>query len=153
MLHFPGFFIPFTYIPDLAEDYGMTSQQSAMLISIIGILNTVSRVVVGWVADRPWADALILNSVALVIGGASTMFVPYYASFGLMATYSIVFGIAIGMSSINSWLKGNWYIQVRGIFVPVWKRGLLYKERIFIPFEQFLPPITQTLFQKRIAVQ
>ena len=102
ILHFPGFFIPFTYIPDLAEDYGMTSQQSAMLISIIGILNTVSRVIVGWVADRPWADALILNSVALVIGGASTMFVPYYASFGLMATYSIVFGIAIGMSSMNS---------------------------------------------------
>ena len=74
----------------------MTSQQSALLISIIGILNTVSRVLVGWVADRPWADALLLNSVALVIGGVSTMFVPYYSNFGTMATYSVVFGVAIG---------------------------------------------------------
>ena len=96
---FSGFFIPFTYLPDLAEDYGMTSQQSALLISIIGILNTVSRVLVGWVADRPWADALLLNSVALVIGGVSTMFVPYYSNFGTMATYSVVFGVAIGRQS------------------------------------------------------
>ena len=75
----------------------MTSQESALLISIIGILNTVARVLVGWLADRPWADALILNSVALVVGGVSTMFVPYYGSFGVMATYSVVFGVAIGM--------------------------------------------------------
>ena len=74
----------------------MTSQESALLISIIGILNTVARVLVGWVADRPWADALILNSVALVVGGVTTMFVPYYGSFGIMATYSVVFGVAIG---------------------------------------------------------
>lgn len=92
-----GFYIPFTYIPDLVEDYGMTSQQSALLISIIGILNTVARVMVGWIADRPWADALILNSIALVVGGISTMFVPYFSSFGLMATYSVVFGVAIAV--------------------------------------------------------
>ena len=74
----------------------MTPQQSALLLSIIGIFNTVSRVLVGWVADRPWADVLILNSVALVMGGVSTMFVPYYSSFGIMAVYSAVFGVAIG---------------------------------------------------------
>ena len=56
----------------------------------------MSRVLVGWVADRPWADALLLNSVALVIGGVSTMFVPYYSNFGIMAVYSAVFGVAIG---------------------------------------------------------
>ena len=93
---FSGFYIPFTYLPDLAIDYGMTPQQSAHLISIIGIFNTVSRVIVGWIADRPWADALILNSLALVMGGVSTMFVPYYNSFSIMAVYSAVFGVAIG---------------------------------------------------------
>ena len=95
-LFISGFYIPFTYIPDFAEDCGMTSQQSALIISIIGILNTVARVMVGWIADRPWADALILNSVALVVGGVSTMFVPYFVNFGLMATYAVVFGVAIG---------------------------------------------------------
>ena len=93
---FPGFFIPFTYIPDLAADFGMTNQQGAMLISIIGILNTGARVFVGWLADRPWADALLINSVALVIGGGTTMFVPLYSQFSIMATYCVVFGICIG---------------------------------------------------------
>ena len=75
----------------------MTPQQGALLISIIGILNTVSRVLVGWTADRSWADALVLNNVALVIGGLATMFVPYYTKFGIMATYSVVFGSTIGV--------------------------------------------------------
>ena len=74
----------------------MTSQQGALLISIIGILNTVARVGVGWIADRSWADALMINSVAVVVGGATTMFVPYYESFGLLATYCVIFGVAAG---------------------------------------------------------
>ncbi|WAR04260.1 MT12B-like protein [Mya arenaria] len=92
-----GFFIPFTFIPDLMVDVGMTSEQGAMIIAIIGILNTVARVFVGWLADRPWADALIINSVALVIGGVSTMFVPMYVVFSGMATYAVVFGISIAV--------------------------------------------------------
>lgn len=96
VVNISGFYIPFTYLPDLAVGYGMTSRQSALLISIISILNTVARVVVGWVADRPWADALILNSVALLVGGVTTMFVPYYGSFSVMGTYCAVFGVAIG---------------------------------------------------------
>ncbi|XP_045207943.2 monocarboxylate transporter 3-like [Mercenaria mercenaria] len=92
-----GFFIPFTYIPDLADEFGMTSQQGAMLISIIGILNTVARVLVGWLADRPWADPLKINSVALLIGGVATMFVPYYSHYGAMSTYCVVFGISIAV--------------------------------------------------------
>jgi len=67
-----------------------------MLISIIGILNTGARVLVGWLADRPWADALLINSVALVIGGGATMFVPKYSDYSILATYCVVFGICIG---------------------------------------------------------
>ena len=74
----------------------MSPQQAAMLISIIGILNTGARVLVGWLADRPWADALLINSVALVIGGGATMFVPKYSDYSILATYCVVFGICIG---------------------------------------------------------
>ena len=81
---------------------GLTLQQGAMLISIIGILNVVARIGVGWVADRPWADALIINSVALLVGGVSTIFVPMYSSFGLLATYLAVFGTCIGNTYVAS---------------------------------------------------
>ncbi|WAR27765.1 MOT12-like protein [Mya arenaria] len=93
-----GFFIPLTYIPDLVNDLGMTSKQGAMIISTIGITNTVVRVFIGWLADRPWADAILINSVTLVIGGVTTMFVPMYAVFSGMATYAIVFGITVFVS-------------------------------------------------------
>ena len=92
-----GFFIPFTFIPDLVVDSDMTSKEGAILISIIGALNTVGRVLVGWVCDRSWSDAVVINSAAVVVGGAATMFVPYYGSFGLLATYSVVFGLAAGL--------------------------------------------------------
>jgi len=67
-----------------------------MLISIIGILNTGARVLVGWLADRPWVDALLINSVALVIGGGATMFVPKYSDYSVISTYCAVFGFSIG---------------------------------------------------------
>ena len=75
---------------------GMTSKQGALLISIIGIANTAARVAVGFVADRPWANAVYINSISLLIGGAATMFVPFYETFGIMSAYSVIFGIAIG---------------------------------------------------------
>ncbi|XP_052785306.1 monocarboxylate transporter 12-like isoform X3 [Mya arenaria] len=92
-----GSFIPFIYIPDLLNDKGMTSLQGAMIIAIIGITNTVVRVFVGWLADRPWADAIIIKGVALVIGGVATMFAPMYTVFSGMVTYAVVFGISVAV--------------------------------------------------------
>ena len=76
-----------------------------MLISIIGIFNTVARIAIGWVADRSWADSVLINGVALVIGGAVTMVFTYFESYAMMVTYAAVFGISIGESlSYNTML-------------------------------------------------
>ena len=69
-----------------------------MLISIIGIFNTVARIAIGWIADRSWADSVLINGVALVIGGAVTMIFTYFKSYAMMVTYAAVFGISIGES-------------------------------------------------------
>ncbi|XP_053403919.1 monocarboxylate transporter 12-like [Mercenaria mercenaria] len=92
-----GFYIPFTFLPDLADSFGMTSQQGAMLISIIGILNTIGRVAAGWVADRKWADTTTIDGVALIIGGVATLFVPKYTLYAISAVYCGVFGIIIAV--------------------------------------------------------
>lgn len=90
-----GFFVPFTYIPDLAEDFGMSSSQSAWLISTIGILNCLGRIGVGFVSDKSWADCIFINIVALIAGGATTMFVPFYRIYWILLLYTIVFGTCI----------------------------------------------------------
>lgn len=92
-----GFFIPFNFLPDLAKDLKLDKTQGALLISIIGVSNTVARLVVGFVTDRPWANSLVINNLALMIGGITTFAVPFYNSFAVLTIYSIVFGASIGV--------------------------------------------------------
>ena len=67
-----------------------------MLISIIGVFNTVARIVIDWIADRSWADSVLINGVALVTGGIATMIFTLFKSYAMMALYAAVFGISIG---------------------------------------------------------
>ncbi len=67
-----------------------------MIIFFTGIANTIGRVVCGWVSDRPWADALMINNWALMMGGAATIASPYCVNYGMFATYATIFGISIG---------------------------------------------------------
>ncbi|KAH9500382.1 hypothetical protein Btru_071684 [Bulinus truncatus] len=92
-----GFFVPFIYLPTHAIDLGLDLTQGAFLISIIGITNTVSRVAVGFISDQSWADCLLINNVALVVGGVATIFVPYYPYYYLLAIYSCIFGTSIAV--------------------------------------------------------
>lgn len=57
-----GFYVPFVYIIDLAMSRGCSDGQATLLLSIIGITNTVGRVFFGWVADRRWLTALTINN-------------------------------------------------------------------------------------------
>ncbi|KAL4229058.1 hypothetical protein ACF0H5_012096 [Mactra antiquata] len=92
-----GFFVPFIYIPDIAMEHGMTSSQSAWIISSIGIINTVARIVVGWVSDKPWADSILINTAALILTGVITIFVPYYKIYPLYILYAVLFGFGIAV--------------------------------------------------------
>lgn len=90
-----GFFIPFNFLPDYAKEVGLTSGQQALLISVIGIANTVARLAVGFISDRPWADCLLINNIALIVAGGTTIFVPFVGEYGILILYSILFGTGI----------------------------------------------------------
>ena len=62
----------------------------------LGISNVVGRILSGFVSDRPWADAVILNNGALILGGALTCCLPWLPSFPFWATYSALYGLCIG---------------------------------------------------------
>ena len=93
---FVGFFVPYTYMVDMAISYGISADEAAFLLSIIGIANTVSRVACGWIADRPWGNSLIVNNCALIVGGVATLFCPWMKSYELLGPYSFVFGVSVG---------------------------------------------------------
>lgn len=68
-----------------------------MILSAIGITNTVGRVICGWLTDRPEISALVINNIALIIGGIFTIILPiYFNTYPLLILYGIVFGFSIG---------------------------------------------------------
>jgi len=95
ILAMTGFFTPFVYITDNAIRLGYTPSEGAFLIAIMGIFNTLGRVVAGWVSDQPWADCLAVHNVALVVAGLATCLLPLLTSYWLLCVYSAVFGSGI----------------------------------------------------------
>jgi len=94
-----GFNAPFIYIPDRAEkELGLTRKEGAMLLSVVGISNTVGRVLFGFTSDHPIVRRrrLFVYNGALTVCGAATMLSVYATTYYTMMAYAAVFGVTIG---------------------------------------------------------
>uniref|UniRef100_A0A453YHT2 Major facilitator superfamily (MFS) profile domain-containing protein n=1 Tax=Anopheles arabiensis TaxID=7173 RepID=A0A453YHT2_ANOAR len=98
-----GLYVPFVYLVDAAVLDGIEQNSASFLISIIGITNTVGRIVCGYVADFPQVDALFLNNICLVISTVAVALTPFCHSYAAYVAMAIAFGIAIaGYISLTS---------------------------------------------------
>lgn len=98
-----GLYVPFVYLVNAAMDHGVAKNDAAMLVSIIGITNTVGRVLCGWVADLPQVNSLLLNNICLLISTVAVSLTPLCYSYSAYIAMSIAFGIAIsGYISLTS---------------------------------------------------
>ena len=91
-----GFNMPYIFLPDRAEEAGISKENAAFLVAVIGIANTVGRVIFGWMADRPGVNRLMLYNTALVICGIGTALSPLSDSYAYLVCYAAVFGAFIG---------------------------------------------------------
>ncbi|KAH9529560.1 hypothetical protein DERF_003438 [Dermatophagoides farinae] len=90
-----GFFIPFIYLSDRAKLLGCSPDKCAFILSIIGIANTVGRVLCGWAADSR-VNALLLNNIALTVGGIATIISPIvFNSYYSLIFYGSIFGVSV----------------------------------------------------------
>lgn len=64
-----GFNIPYVYIAAQAEVLKLTSQQGSYLLAIIGIANTVGRIILGYFSDKPYVNRLLVYNLCLTICG------------------------------------------------------------------------------------
>ncbi|XP_049284550.1 monocarboxylate transporter 13 isoform X2 [Anopheles funestus] len=98
-----GLYVPFVYLVDAAVLDGIEQNSASFLISIIGITNTVGRIVCGYVADFPQVDALFLNNICLVISTVAVALTPFCHTYAAYVAMAIAFGIAIaGYISLTS---------------------------------------------------
>ncbi|BFF98537.1 monocarboxylate transporter 3 [Drosophila madeirensis] len=98
-----GLYVPFVYLVDAAKEHNIPKGDAAMLLSIIGITNTVGRVFCGWVADLPQVNSLLLNNCCLLVSTIAVTLTPLCYSYSAYITMSVFFGLAIsGYISLTS---------------------------------------------------
>jgi len=91
-----GLFIPFVYLVDRAVlTYGIPKTQASFLLSVIGITNTVGRLVAGAVANIKGVNSLLLHNLALILAGASCLLVVFCVTYPIMCLFAAFFGLCI----------------------------------------------------------
>ncbi|XP_060073573.1 monocarboxylate transporter 14-like [Ylistrum balloti] len=90
-----GFYVPFTYIVDRAVMLGIDSTRAAFLLSIIGITNTIGRVLSGFLADLKFVDSLVINNIALVISAVSLFLQPLCTTYETLIIFAAVYGLCV----------------------------------------------------------
>lgn len=52
-----------------AEMMGIASNHSSYLLALLGIANTLGRIVLGFISDKPWINRLLVYNMSLTICG------------------------------------------------------------------------------------
>uniref|UniRef100_A0A2M4AGP0 Putative monocarboxylate transporter n=1 Tax=Anopheles triannulatus TaxID=58253 RepID=A0A2M4AGP0_9DIPT len=87
--------VPYVYLGDYATQLGFSSQSSSMLISIIGILNMVGEVVLGWMGDRKSVNANYTYAICMGLCGVVTALVPLFKDLTSLSALAGGFGLFI----------------------------------------------------------
>merc|ERR1719187_2966770 len=69
---------------------------ASYLLAVVGISNTVSRILLGYISDQPWCNRLWLYNIALTVCGLGTIASNWFYSYGAQIFYAVVFGAMSG---------------------------------------------------------
>lgn len=64
-----GFNIPYVFLVTKAKAAEVGDDRASMLISIIGGANTIGRIILGYISDKPWINRLHIYNWSLTICG------------------------------------------------------------------------------------
>ncbi|XP_043258205.1 monocarboxylate transporter 14 [Colletes gigas] len=92
-----GFYTPFMYLPDRAKLAGIEPSTAMFLVSVIGIGNTIGRVVCGVASSLPGVDALVVNNIFISAGGLLTVISGLSLTQSYQFFYAATFGISISV--------------------------------------------------------
>ena len=69
--------------------------ESTQILSIIGILNTIGEVTVGWLSDQKWVSSIFLYMVCMLVCGLVTAIIPLLSSYPAILSLSAIYGFCI----------------------------------------------------------
>ena len=93
---FLGFFVPFLYLPSMASALNSISPDKAsLLVSVIGISNTVGRISCGYISDFACIDSLVVTNISFFLTGVCIIVFPLLSTFTEFIILSLLFGLCI----------------------------------------------------------
>ena len=90
-----GFYVPYVYITDSSIMKGVSPDKAAFLLSVIGITNTIGRLLFGWFADRPGVSALLVNNISIALTGICVFCLPFCSTYTMIAVDCVLFGLFV----------------------------------------------------------
>jgi len=97
-----GLYTPFVYIYEKAvSEVRVPKGKASLILSVLGVSNTLGRLAAGLVADRPWADAVFIHNISAVAAGLLTCLVSVFFTFELLCLYAALFGVFLGEPVIS----------------------------------------------------
>jgi MCP family monocarboxylic acid transporter-like MFS transporter 14 len=94
-----GFNVPYIYIVDQATLLKIKPELADLLLSTIGISNSIGRLILGFLGDLKGMNRIYLYSTVLSICGLATIIEPFCKNFISLFIYSIIFGLSSGIFS------------------------------------------------------
>jgi len=93
---FLGFYVPFVYLPSMASsNEEISKEQAALLLSIIGISNTLGRIISGYMSDFRWVDSLFVVNCSLILSSICVFIFPLMTTFAGFVILGLLFGLFI----------------------------------------------------------
>uniref|UniRef100_A0A0N4ZHG8 MFS domain-containing protein n=1 Tax=Parastrongyloides trichosuri TaxID=131310 RepID=A0A0N4ZHG8_PARTI len=93
------FFVPYIYLGRQALSKGVPESKKNHLLVYLGLVNTIARVLCGYISDLPSVDALQVSNIAIIIGGVATCFVPFLTEYWMFVLYTIPFALGVACFS------------------------------------------------------
>ena len=90
-----GFYVPFVFLPNMAKVRGVSTENANFLLSVIGISNTVGRVVAGWFSDFKWVNSLMVNNLAILLSGVCVMIFPLAQTYTALVVMALFYGFFV----------------------------------------------------------
>ena len=79
----------YVYLLDYTEkELKFPSTDATFLLSVIGIINAVGEVMIGWIGDQEWTNLNALYALCMLACGVATACVPFltlYRSLAIVA--------------------------------------------------------------------
>ncbi|XP_012931012.1 monocarboxylate transporter 5 isoform X1 [Heterocephalus glaber] len=91
-----AYFIPTFHLVARAKTLGIDIMDASYLVSVAGIIETVSQLISGWVADQNWIRKYQYHKSYLIFCGITNLLAPLATTFPLLMTYTIFFAIFAG---------------------------------------------------------